>query len=86
MESVYDGMKTVVREVYFFMRHRMIWLEGGVRQLAQAREALGEIPGVAAAELVMGRNAVRVWYGDEIAEGTLRGALHACGLDGARIE
>jgi len=68
------------------MRQRVVWLDCGARQLAQAREALGEIPGVVAAELVPGRNAVRVWQGDEIGEGMLRSALHFCGLDGARIE
>ncbi len=68
------------------MRQRVVWLDCGARQLAQAREALGEIPGVVAAELVMGRKAVRVWQGEEIGEGMLLGALRSCGLDGARIE
>ena len=68
------------------MRQRVVWMECGIRQLAQARDALEEIPGVVAAEQVMGRNAVRVWMGEGIGDGTLRGVLRACGVNAARIE
>jgi len=47
------------------MRQRVISLECGLRQLAQARDALDALPGVIAAELVPGRRAIRVFQGDE---------------------
>ncbi len=68
------------------MLKRIIYLDGGARQLAQAREALGATPGVIAAELVMGRPAIRVWQGEEVSESALLKALDGCGLHGARID
>ncbi len=68
------------------MLQRVIHLEGGARQLARAREALGSTPGVVAAEFVMGRPAIRVWQGEEVSEQTLLSALHGCGLTGAHID
>lgn len=68
------------------MLQRVVSLDCGARQLAQAREALGAVSGVVAAELVMGRSAVRVWQGDELSEQALVDALSGCGLDAVRID
>ena len=68
------------------MLQRVISLDCGARQLAQAREALGSLSGVVAAELIMGRRAIRVWQGDELPESALTGALEKCGLHGAQID
>ena len=68
------------------MIQRVISLDCGMRQLAQAREALSAIPGVVAAEQVMGRRAIRVWQGEELSEGALRNALYKCGLNDAQID
>lgn len=68
------------------MVQRVISLDCGVRQLAQAREALGSISGVVAAEFVLGRNAIRVWQGEELGEQALLDALAGCGLHGAQID
>lgn len=68
------------------MLQRIISLDCGARQLAQAREALGGIRGVVAAELVMGRKAIRVWQGEELPEDALIDALKTCGLTGAQID
>lgn len=68
------------------MLQRVISLDGGIRQLAQAREALGSVSGVVAAEFVLGRNAIRVWQGEELGEEALMNVLNECGIRGARIE
>ena len=68
------------------MLQRVISLDCGARQLAQAREALGSISGVVAAELVMGRKAIRVWQGEELPESALMDALSGCGVRGAQID
>jgi len=68
------------------MRQRVISLECGLRQLAQARDALDALPGVIAAELVPGRRAIRVFQGDEPGEGVLLQALGTCGLHNAQID
>lgn len=68
------------------MLRRVITLDCGARQLAQARDALGSLSGVVAAELVMGRKAIRVWQGEELPESALMNALRECGLDGAQID
>ena len=68
------------------MLKRVISLDCGARQLAQARDALGSLSGVVAAELVMGRKAIRVWQGEELPESALIDALNGCGLHGARID
>ena len=68
------------------MLQRMISLDCGVRQLAQAREALSSVPGVVAAEQVMGRRAIRIWQGESLSEGALRNALYECGLSDAQID
>ena len=68
------------------MLQRVISLDCGARQLAQARDSLGSLSGVVAAELVMGRQAIRVWQGDELPESALMDALRGVGLTGAEIE
>ena len=68
------------------MLQRVISLDCGARQLAKAREALGSLSGVVAAELVMGRKAIRVWQGDELPESALMEALRGCGVHGAQID
>ena len=68
------------------MLKRVISLDCGARQLAQARDALDGLSGVVAAELVMGRKAIRVWQGDELPESALMDALRGVGLTGAEIE
>ena len=68
------------------MLQRVISLDCGARQLAQAREALGSLSGVVAAELVMGRKAIRVWQGEELPESALLNALNSCGVQGAQID
>lgn len=68
------------------MLQRVISIDCGARQLAQARDALGALSGVVAAELVMGRKAIRVWQGDELPESELLGALQRCGVGGAQID
>lgn len=68
------------------MLQRVISLDCGARQLAQAREALSGLNGVVAAELVMGRSAIRVWQGEELPENALIDALNDCGLHNARID
>lgn len=68
------------------MLHRTISMECGVRQLAQAREAVGSLQGVVAAELVVGRNAIRVWQGEELSESALRAAVKSCGVSSMKID
>jgi len=68
------------------MLQRVISIDCGARQLAQAREALGSLSGVVAAELIMGRKAVRVWQGDDLPESARREALRGCGLGDAQID
>lgn len=68
------------------MLQRVISLDCGARQLAQARDALGSLSGVVAAELVMGRQAIRVWQGEDVPESALTDALHRCGLTAAQID
>ena len=68
------------------MLQRVISLDCGARQLAKARDALGSLSGVVAAELVMGRRAIRVWQGEELPESALMDALHGCGVTGAQID
>jgi len=65
---------------------RVISLDCGARQLAQARDALGSVSGVVAAELVMGRKAIRVWQGEELSESALLGALEGVGIRGVQID
>ena len=68
------------------MLQRIVSLDCGARQLALAREALGSLQGVVAAELVMGRKTIRVWQGEELPESALTDALKKCGLTGAEID
>lgn len=68
------------------MLQRVISLDCGARQLAQAREALGSVRGVVAAELIMGRSAIRVWQGEELGEQALIDALTRCGLSAVEID
>ncbi len=68
------------------MLHKVISLDCGVRQLAQAREAVGSLQGVVAAELMTGRNAIRVWQGEELSESALRAAVKSCGVQNMRID
>ena len=68
------------------MLQRVISLDCGARQLARARDALDSLSGVVAAELIMGRKAIRVWQGEELPESALIDALHACGVNGAEID
>ena len=68
------------------MLQRVISVDCGARQLAQAREVLGSVRGVVAAELVMGRKAIRVWQGEELPESALMDALQGCGVRGAQID
>lgn len=68
------------------MLQRVISIDCGARQLAQARDALDSLSGVVAAELVMGRRAIRVWQGEELSESALMDALHGAGVHGAQIE
>ena len=68
------------------MMKRMISLDCGMRQTAQVREAVGSIPGVVAAEPVIGRNAIRIWCGDEMNENMLVSAVKSCGVQSVRID
>ena len=68
------------------MLHRTISMECGVRQLAQAREAVGSLQGVIAAEMIVGRNAIRVWQGEELSESALRAAVKSCGVSSMKID
>ena len=68
------------------MLQRVISIDCGARQLARARDALDSLSGVVAAELVMGRRAIRVWQGDELPESALLDALSGAGVHGAQIE
>lgn len=68
------------------MLKRIVSLDCGARQLAEAREALGALSGVVAAELVMGRKAIRVWQGEELPESALTDALRGVGVYGAQID
>lgn len=68
------------------MLHRTISMECGVRQLAQAREAVGSLQGVVAAEMIVGRNAIRVWQGEELSESALRAAVKSCGVSSMKID
>lgn len=68
------------------MLRRTISLDCGVRQTAQVREAVGSIPGVVAAEPVTGKNAIRIWCGDEMNENILTAAVQSCGVRHMRID
>lgn len=68
------------------MLQRVISIDCGARQLARARDALDSLSGVVAAELVMGRRAIRVWQGEELPESALMEALHGAGVHGAQID
>ena len=68
------------------MLKRIVSLDCGARQLAEARDALGALSGVVAAELVMGRKAIRVWQGEELPESALTDALRGVGVYGAQID
>ena len=67
------------------MRKREITLDCGLRQLMHAREELGRLSGVVGVEVITGKNALRVWQGDELGEGALYDALARCGLTAAQI-
>lgn len=67
------------------MKKSVISLDCGLRQLMQAREELGAVSGVVAAEVLPGKSALRVWRGDELAEGALMDALSRCGLTPGQI-
>jgi hypothetical protein len=62
------------------MLHKTISMDCGVRQLARARDALSAIPGVVAAEMVTGRNAVRIWQSEDTVESLLAAAIDGCGV------
>ena len=63
------------------MRRREISLEGGLKPMMRAREAISALPGVVAAEPVTGRSALRVWQSDDVSDEAL---LTAAGKSGAR--
>ena len=53
------------------MRRREISLEGGLKPMMRAREAISALPGVVAAEPLTGRCALRVWQGEEVNQAAL---------------
>ena len=63
------------------MRQREISLEGGLKPMMRAREAISALPGVVAAEPMPGRAALRVWQSDDVSDETL---ISAAGKSGAR--
>ncbi len=63
------------------MRRREISLEGGLKPMMRAREAISALPGVVAAEPVTGRSALRVWRSDDVSDEAL---LAAAGQSGAQ--
>ena len=63
------------------MRMREISLEGGLKPMMRAREAISALPGVVAAEPVTGRSALRVWQSDDVSDEAL---LAAAGKSGAQ--
>lgn len=63
------------------MRRREISLEGGLKPMMHAREAISAIHGVVAAEPVPGKAALRVWRSDDVSDEAL---LSAAGKSGAR--
>ena len=67
------------------MLKREITLDCGLRQLMHAREEIGSLAGVVGAEVVPGKNALRVWQGEELGEGALWEALSRCGLSNRQI-
>jgi len=67
------------------MIRREISLECGARQMMEAREALNALSGVIGAEVVAGRNAIRMWQGDEPGEEAIGDALRGSGVTAYRI-
>lgn len=63
------------------MRRREISLEGGLKPMMRAREAISALPGVVAAEPMPGRAALRIWQSDDVSDEAL---LLAAGKSGAR--
>lgn len=63
------------------MRRREISLEGGLKPMMRAREAISALHGVVAAEPVTGRSMLRVWQSDDVSDEAL---LAAAGKSGAR--
>ncbi len=63
------------------MRRREISLEGGLKPMMRAREAISALPGVVAAEPMPGRAALRIWQSDDVSDEAL---LSAAGKSGAR--
>ena len=57
------------------MTTRIIDVPGTSRQLASARDKLSMLSGVVAAEFVPGRNAIRVFCGDEMTQSMLDNAI-----------
>lgn len=62
------------------MKHQVISLDCGLRQLMHAQEELSSLSGVIAAEVLPGRSALRVWQGEELPAAALSDALTRCGL------
>lgn len=61
------------------MRQREISIEGGVRSMMGAQEAIAALRGVIAAQAVPGRSALRVWQGDEVSDDMLLSAARRSG-------
>lgn len=62
------------------MIKREISLDCGARALMQARDALGSLGGVVAAEVVAGRSAIRIWQDDALSEQSIRAAVAKSGV------
>ena len=54
------------------MKRQVFTLHCGVGPMMRAREAVGAVPGVIAAEPIPGRCALQVWRSDEVPEAALR--------------
>lgn len=64
------------------VKTRIVTISGGSAEAAKARDALGMLSGVVAAEFVPGRNAVKVFCGDEMTQDMLSGYLRDRGIGG----
>ncbi len=63
------------------MRRREISLEGGLKPMMCARDAISALHGVVAVEPMPGRSALRVWQSDDVRDEAL---LSAAGQSGAQ--
>jgi len=67
------------------MLKKEITLDCGLRQLMHAREEIRSLSGVVGAEIMTGKNALRIWQGEELGEGAIREALSRCGLSSGQF-